>query len=346
MPQGRLCHPLHGTQGRSVVLPKPAALLTRPPAHRPPAELHEAEAGYIQLVEALTSVGLTTEVRPDDESLLIFLKIASLDLLQTQAYRSRLQDWLQGVRTGAPDKDLSRSFEDEPVTDAERLRLVYLLITRPKNEGGAGIAAKTGQWKYVDSVFPLHDHAFNKTWLTHWSTKYFLDESDLTEIRDKFGENVAFYFAFMQSYFKFMLFPAAFGFGAWMVLGSFSWLYALVNCLWSVVFFEFWKKKEVDLAIQWGVRGVSSIQHPRPQFHFDHEAEDPVTGEVVKVFSPFKRLKIQLLQIPFAIACIVVLGATIVAGNSLEIFINEVYKGPFKQYLVSIERERFDTYPD
>jgi anoctamin-10 len=295
----------------------------------------EAEAGYVQVIEALTSVGLATEVRNGDaSSLLIFIKVASDKLLSDQVYRSRLGDWLHGVRTVGPDKDLSASLKNEPVTEAERLRLVYLLITKPKNEGGAGITPKSGQWKYVDSVFPLHNHAFNKNWLKKWSTKYFLDDKDLDDIRDRFGENVAFYFAFMQAYFKFLIFPAVCGFGAWMVLGQFSWLYALVSCLWSVVFFEYWKQKEVDLAVQWGVRGVSNIQHPRPQFKFEREAEDPVTGEVIKVFSPLRRLQIQLLQIPFAVACVLVLGATIVTCNSLEIFINEVYNGPFKQYLV------------
>ncbi len=63
------------------------------------------------------------------------------------------------------------------------------------------------------------------------------------------------------------------------------------------------------------------------------EAEDPVTGEPTKVYSPYKRFKTQLLQIPFAIACALVLGGFIVICNSLEIFINEVYGGPFKQFL-------------
>jgi hypothetical protein len=208
------------------------------------------------------------------------------------------------------------------------------MITKPKNEGGAGITPKGGQWKYVDSIFPLHDHQFNRKWIQKWSSKYLLASEDLDEIRNKFGENVAFYFAFIQAYFRFLFFPAAFGFGAWLLLGQFSFLYALVSCLWSVVFFEYWKKKEVDMAVQWGVRGVSSIQHPRPQFQFEREAEDPVTGEPVKLYSPFKRLKTQLLQVPFAVACIMVLGGLIVTCNSLEIFITEVYDGPFKQYLV------------
>ncbi|ROW02213.1 hypothetical protein VSDG_02581 [Cytospora chrysosperma] len=301
----------------------------------PPKEAAKAEAGFVQLVEALTGVGLATEVRRgDDSSLLIFVKIASEDLLKQQVYRYRVQDWLYGVRTTAPNKDISSYFEDEPVIEAEKLRLVYLLITKPRNEGGAGVTPKTGQWKFVKSVFPLHNHAFNRQLIKQLSTKYFIEESDINDIRDKFGEKIAFYFAFMQAYFSFLVFPAAFGFGAWLILGQFSLVYAAVNCLWSVVFFEYWKKKEVDLAVQWGVRGVSRIQLPRTQFHFERETQDPVTGEIIKVYPPLKRLQRQLLQVPFALVCLLVLGSLIISCFSIEIFISEVYNGPFKQYLV------------
>lgn len=295
----------------------------------------EAEAGFIQLIESLFKVGLTTEVRNGrDRSLLVFVKVASENILRDQVSRSRLSDWLNGARTIGPDRDISNSFRDEPVSVAERLRVVYLLMTKAKNEGGAGITPGSGVWKNVDSIFPLHNHAFNRNWIQKMSSKYLIDDADLNEIRDSFGESVAFYFAFMQSYFKFLVLPAAVGFATYSVLGQFSWLYAFFVSLWSVVFFEYWKRKEVDLAIQWGVRGVSNIQHPRPQFEYEHEAEDPVTGEIVKVYSPFKRLGTQLLQIPFALACILVLGTLIATCNSLEIFITEVYDGPFKQYLV------------
>ena len=208
------------------------------------------------------------------------------------------------------------------------------MITKPVSDGGAGITAGSEKWKYLDSVFPLHNHAFNKAWIQKWSRKYLLDQDDLDEIRNKFGESVAFYFAFVQSYFKFLVFPSAAGFAAWMLLGQFSVLYALLSCFWSVIFFEYWKQREVDLAVQWGVRGVSSIQHPRPDFKWDFEAEDAVTGEPVKVYPPKKRFQTQLLQVPFALACIVVLGGLVVTCNSLEVFINEVYNGPGRQYLV------------
>lgn len=51
--------------------------------------------------------------------------------------------------------------EYEPITDAERLRLVYHMITLPPSEGGAGITPQRDDYTLVESIFPLHDRQFN-----------------------------------------------------------------------------------------------------------------------------------------------------------------------------------------
>ncbi|KAG9244541.1 plasma membrane stress response protein-like protein [Calycina marina] len=294
----------------------------------------EAEAKFIKLIKALHQVGLSTEVRNSDNcAVLIFVKVASDNHLKAEVYRSRVQDWLYGVRATAPEKELDNHLKQEPITDAERLRLVYMLITKPAEEGGAGITPKTGDWHGIESIFALHDHAFNKTWIKDLTSKTFLDAKDLTEIRNRFGEKIAFYFSFLQSYFMALTFPAIFGFSAWILLGSYSPIYAIVNAFWCIGFTEYWKKQETDLAVQWGVRGVSKIQRENP--HFKHESliTDPITGENIKIYSPFKRLARQLLQIPFALATGIILGTLIATCFGIEIFITEVYNGPFKAYL-------------
>jgi hypothetical protein len=217
----------------------------------------EAEAQFVKLIESLNDVGLATEVRMGDNfALLVFVKMASERHLKAEVYRSRVQDWLFGVRTTAPEKEMTKNLGDEPVTEAERLRLVYVLITKPKNEGGAGITPKIGEWKGVESVFPLHDHTFNKIWIKQLTSKYFLTSADFVVIKDRFGEKIAYYFSFLQSYFLFLTFPAAFGLFAWALLGQFSPICAIFQGIWGIVFIEYWKKQEVDLEVQWGVRSV------------------------------------------------------------------------------------------
>jgi len=146
---------------------------------------------FERLIQALTRVGLSTEVRNGGKhSLLIFVKAASDDYLYGEVYRSRMKDWLNGVRTAAPDKEIHLALDGDPMCISERLRIVYQLITNPREEGGAGITPKEGEWQEVETVFALHDHEYNRGWIKRWATTYMLDIKDLDEIRDRFGEKV------------------------------------------------------------------------------------------------------------------------------------------------------------
>lgn len=145
---------------------------------------------------------------------------------------------------------------------------------------------------------------------------------------------IGFYFAFTQSYFTFLVFPAAIGATAWLLLGNFSYLYAIITSLWTIVFTEYWKHQEQDLAVRWGVKGVSKIMTKRREFEHEKEATDPVTGEKMQIFPATKRLQRQLLQLPFAIGAAIVLGTMITTCFGIEIFISEVYNGPLKSVLV------------
>lgn len=97
---------------------------------------------------------------------------------------------MHSVRIRRPEQDSQKAIEEEPLHEAERLRVLNQLITNSKAQGGAGITPKTGEWKDVDSIFALHDHEFNKQWIKHWSKKYLLTEEDLDEIRNRLGEKV------------------------------------------------------------------------------------------------------------------------------------------------------------
>ena len=77
-----------------------------------------------------------------------------------------IHDWLSGVRVAdtteteqllQPAK--ARDGSLDTLTDSERLRIVSELITSMPSEGGAGIYP--GQDKFVESILPLHDKAFN-----------------------------------------------------------------------------------------------------------------------------------------------------------------------------------------
>ena len=102
----------------------------------------------------------------------------------------RVNDWLHGVRQAQPDKDTQNLLTSEPLTTAERLRLIHHLITAPRSEGGADITPAHEEWKNVDKIFALHDPIHDKAWLKEWSGKTFLTPRDLDLLRDNVGERV------------------------------------------------------------------------------------------------------------------------------------------------------------
>ncbi|EFW17768.1 hypothetical protein D8B26_004887 [Coccidioides posadasii str. Silveira] len=294
----------------------------------------EAIHQFKRLIKALDYIGLETAVRPAGEGTLFVFVKAREDSLNKAIHRGRVRDWLYGVRQIQPGSD-EEGTKQEP-TEAERLRIIYDMITWPRTDGGVGITPKYGDWKHVEAVFPLHDKDVNKEWIMDWSRKTLLSRHDLDQIRARLGERVAFYFTFLQAYFTFLIFPAAFGVACWALLGQFSVVYAVVNSLACLVFVEFWKRQEVDLKLRWQVKGVSAIKAKRRQFKHDKEVIDSVTGEKILVFSTRTRLLRQLLQVPFALAAVLALGTLIAFCFGIEIFISEIYSGPFKAYLAFI----------
>ena len=104
--------------------------------------------------------------------------------------------------------------------------------------------------------------------------------------------------------------------------------------MWSVIFVEYWKRQELELSVRWGVKNVSSIESTRREFKPDKVHKDPLTGEDMAHFSIKTRLQRQILQVPLAIGSIIALGLVICTCYAIEIFISEVYSGPFKSVLV------------
>ena len=104
----------------------------------------------------------------------------------------RVRDWLHGVRNTEPEPASSA----EPQTEAERLRVIYHMITVAQEEGGADITANHGEWKNVEAIFALHDQEANNRCLKEYSRKTFLSTEDLDQIRGQFGESVRFFFFF------------------------------------------------------------------------------------------------------------------------------------------------------
>ncbi|KAL4997581.1 calcium-activated chloride channel-domain-containing protein [Aspergillus recurvatus] len=290
-----------------------------------------AIAEFESLIRDLEDAHLETQVRPGHgASLLVFIRVPRMHLGRL-CHQSRVKDWLYGIIHELPAGD------DETIADAETpaeaLRSVYHAVTWKKALGGAHITPGHGKWKHVASAFPLHDQAANAELLRKWSRTILLTAEDLDAIRALFGEKVAFYFAFIQSYSSFLVFPAAWGAVTWWYMGPYSITFAVGNCLWAMVFVEYWKIRETDLSLRWQVKGVGVLKVTRNKYVWEKEVRDPITGEMVQVFSPYKQFLRQLLLIPFASVASLALGGLIVVTFAMEVFISEVYTGSLKGYL-------------
>ncbi|KAI9151383.1 hypothetical protein HJFPF1_08585 [Paramyrothecium foliicola] len=278
-----------------------------------------AIADFKDMCNDLAEVGLEVEVRPgEDESLLVFAR-APKHVLRPAVYDLRIKDYLHGITSEHPDASLSAHGVDGDF-EAEDLLSMYHLVNWSKANGGAAITPGFGKWKDVKSIFPIHNDAANTALLGRLSRRLLLSDKDLDRIRDLLGVKVAFYFAYMQTYFLFLFFPALTGIYAWFFLPYYSLIYAIVTLLGCTVFLEYWKIRQSDLCIRWNVRGVGHAKVNR-------------YGHVQSHSARWKQVSRQLLQIPFVVIALLCLGAVITFVFAIEVLISEVYEGTYSFYL-------------
>ncbi|CAE7508836.1 ano10, partial [Symbiodinium sp. KB8] len=131
----------------------------------------------------------------------------------------------------------------------------------------------------------------------------------LDRIAAYFGETVAFYFAWLEFYTQWLVFPALVGAAlfvaqVWYGTVDVTWvpLFSLFMALWSTLFLEFWKRRNAELAHRWGVLNYEHEEVTRPQFRGTWR-RDSVTGEVFRVYRTWRRLMKYLVTVPVVMAC-------------------------------------------
>ena len=287
-----------------------------------------------KLITALKNAGLYVEIRQGSaSSLLVFVKCSAARLTR-QYYYSATKDWLYTISTTPPSE--WNNEESPDLTPAQKLRLIYSILTAPPSDHGIGITPDIGEWYFIKSIFPLHNHELNKQWIRRWSTKWVIDAEDINWIRNHFGEKYALYFAFVQEYILWLIFPTVIGIFTYFFLGSYSKFFGVLNIAWGVLFVQAWKRKESSLAFEWGVKGSSILETPRPQFVPESFKVDPISNEKRGYYPNWKRALKQLAFIPLALGAILVVVILQMLSFSLEILIGQLYHGPFKSYLALI----------
>lgn len=173
-------------------------------------------------------------------------------------------------------------------------------------------------------------------WLSRWfpgqpfrsMKRYFregqhLEYKSIFALRNYFGSEIAFYFAFFCFYTCWLIFPAILGLALCIYLTiledietTFLPLYAIIVALWSTVVTERWKRKSSEIAAKFGVLEYASttIRNPRPQYRGD-EYVNIITWNLDKTGGKTTKILAFLVSIPTLFlllgCCIVVFVGTL-----------------------------------
>ena len=150
----------------------------------------------------------------------------------------------------------------------------------------------------VDAVAPTHiPHIQNKIVK---ETLNLRTGAPLTAMRDYYGEEIAFYFAWMNHFSLWLIFPGLLGLtiytlrlyrGDTVDTCDFTPFHGLGTFLWGVLFLRYWEREEARLSYAWGTYGDTIAKKKygaRPEFEGELKPS-PVTGALEKYYSPTKR---------------------------------------------------------
>ncbi|UJR16383.1 hypothetical protein I4U23_003286 [Adineta vaga] len=163
---------------------------------------------------------------------------------------------------------------------------------------------------FVVNFFPLHEKEDIKLLEHDWfkSKLSIFKSQDIHKIRNYFGDNVAFYFAFLEYYTKALIPTSILG-----VLVSFLPIsdfarysfFCLFNVIWWTIFMERWKRLTNKLAYQWGTLDLQVFERPRPAY-FGELQPSPITGRLEPLYPAWKRqIKKYLVSYPIVMGCLV-----------------------------------------
>lgn len=245
------------------------------------------------------------------------------------------------ARTSSLPKGSTHSLAQSQFSPADRLRHLYTLLTLPAtpvtSDGitrrGAGMRVKSEEFPHLIDITPLHDPAYNRSWLKRWnSSKSFLSisVSDLDGIRSHFGEHIAFYFGFLLYYFQSLASVAAIGGLFWLTGSPYHPLYSLALVFWACFFVESWRIKERKLAVRWGSFGCGKVESRRAGFKANRKEIDKASGEEVEVFEWWRKELRVACSIPAIAFFATLLASVLTTMFVVEVFVTKLYDGPGK----------------
>lgn len=287
----------------------------------------QAKKNLTLLVEKLHSNGFLTQIRPGTSTpstLLVFIKLTSYKYAE-EAEKDLIQNYEFGVTAKIE-------------TVADHSRIVYRYLTAPELVGGLGVNPGAGPWLFVNSVFPITEAFDNsKTITEHVKTHLSASELTTSNIKDKYGVQVALYFEFLKYYTTWLVFLVVVGITLYLKLGKiFLLLYSFINLVWGVFFIGFWERRQRYLANCWGVQNSHLVDEHNAELAQINKLFESKSSYLHKDNSDAYRFIRQMLFIPVAAIFAAVLVLYQLLCFTIEIFLTDVYDGPGKSFLTLI----------
>jgi hypothetical protein len=222
---------------------------------------------------------------------------------------------------------------------SERQRVIDFILRSKIKDGGAELDENTSLGQAIVQRFPLHMltrlEDLKNSWVFFWreeqpgeipqpwspfsaplsvtSNRLYqslaycwtgLLNQPLDQIAEYYGESVAFYFAWVAFFSRWLFLPSVLGLIVFAVQISSQnmdhWIcipYGIFLVVWCSLMLVFWRQKQSALAYRWGVLGFEMEETERPQFK-GKSVYDPATQEMRKVYPPQQRLGKYLVAAP------------------------------------------------
>ena len=246
------------------------------------------------------------------DQLLIFVKLAAQELdIQAQ------NDLVRGFEVGVTSKDTS---------DASRLRIIYTYLSSPEAVGG--LAIDRAHYPNLLAVFPATDAAKAKP-----LAQALAQPPALQAVTATYGAEVGLYFEFAKFYITWLGYLSVFGaIGYLWHRKVFSLSYTFINLVWGLLFITLWRARQQGLVLQWGIQHCHRVDDHQQQLARINTNQPE---SEVQAFDAKRFIK-QLAFTPVALGFTAVLVLYQLLCFVIEIFLTDIYDGPFKLVLTLI----------
>ena len=190
-------------------------------------------------------------------------------------------------------------------------RLKSFLPSDFHGETGRSLVKACKSVHFVEDYFPIHDsEAISKIW--HRS-RWRLLSAPVQDLREYFGEEIAFYFAWVEFYLMYLWLPGVLGFVLWGLSShrydvdidhnAFAPFYGIAVALWSSFFVAMWRRRSSELSYQWDCFELDTKERVRPEFA-GNLRKSPVTGLEEQHSPYYRRLCFYLLSAIVTAICL------------------------------------------